>query len=157
MKMTIRTVLLTMILSGVAQAQVERNGWKLVYVDYYDEKGMPPLENKAARIYGEPSFVIFVKDSPRQAGDKYPRLLMKEMYAKDFGETATKSGPSQVMSLLEFDCGRSLCRTVKILKSDGTKEEPESAERWRWLDVSDLAPYKAMLDHACRPRTAPKK
>jgi hypothetical protein len=77
MKMTIRTVLLTLTLLGsylIGQAQIgkiEQHGWKLVFVAWYDET---TGKEKTDKHYGRPRGVFYVKDYPYKVGEEFPKL-----------------------------------------------------------------------------------
>ncbi len=79
MKMTIRTVLLTLTLLGgysIGQAQIEQHWWKLIHVKYKDDRTATKNDSNE---YGEPSAAFFVKDYPYEVGKEYPKLLVMQL------------------------------------------------------------------------------
>jgi hypothetical protein len=159
MKITIRTVLLTLTLLGgylIGQAQIgkiDQHGWKLIFVTYKDEN---TVTEKTDKEYGEPSVAFFVKDYPYKIGQEYPKVLSMSLRE---GATVEKerAGAGLRASLLEFDCGRRLHRAVKWVLTDGSEVESNEPYVGAWRDIPEESPLEAMLKYACRPRTSPKK
>jgi hypothetical protein len=160
MKITIRTVLLTLTFMAsypVGQAQtpsIEKHGWKLVFVTWYDET--TGIE-KTDKEYGRPCAVFYVKDYPYKAGDEFPKLLDMHMIEALTVES-DDVGLQIVMSLSEYDCKKRKYRTLKNFMSDGSERTAKEGEfiGW-WEDILEGAPADAMLKYACRPRTSPKQ
>ena len=163
MKITIRTVLLTLILLGgysIGQAQIgkiEQHGWKLVFVTYKDEN---TVTEKTDKEFGEPSVAFFVKDYPYQVGKEYPKLLVMDLSEQIGVDSVTvKTGPAPGLrkTLHEFDCRRELERTIRWFWTDGTDEDRRKLfEKTQWDEVLPDTPMEAIFKYACRPRTASK-
>src|SRR5262249_55126056 len=129
MKMTIRTVLLTLTVLGsylIGQAQTPRtdaNGWKLILVTYKEE----PSTEKSDKEHGEPSVAFFVKDAPYYVNRKYRSLLVIYL-----SKEVTIRGPYPHVgtrkTLMEFDCERRLTHTVRWYMSDGSEREASLAD-----------------------------
>jgi hypothetical protein len=164
MKITIRTVLLTLTLLGgysIGQAQtakIDQHGWKLVFVTYKDDKN---FTEKTDKEYGEPSVAFFVKDYPYQVGKEYPKLLVMDL-SEQIGvdSVSVKTGPAPGLrkTLEEFDCRRELHRTIRWFWTDGTDEDRRKLfEKTQWDEVFPDTPMGAIFKYACRPRTPSKK
>jgi hypothetical protein len=156
MKMTIRTVLLTLTLLGgclMGQAQTPRteaNGWKLILVTYKEE----PSTEKSDKEYGEPSVAFFVKDAPYYVNRKYRSLLVISL-----SKEVTIRGPYKGTrkTLMEFDCERRLAHTVRWYMSDGSEREVSLADLRSWRDIVPKTVLEDLLKYACRPKTSPKQ
>jgi len=156
MKITIRTVLLTLTLLGsylIGQAQIDKidqHGWKLIFVKYKAEPDYGPDHKE----YGEPSAAFFVNDYPYQVGKEYPKLLVMQLTEL---RIVTSFGAGTRKYLYEFDCGRRLARVIRWFRANGTEGDNRTqAEKLTWTEVPPDKPLEAIFKYACRPRTASK-
>jgi hypothetical protein len=154
MKITLRTVLLTLTLLGsylIGQAQIgkiEQHGWKLVFVKY---KAEPEYET-GHKEYGEPSVAFFVKDYPHQAEKENPKLLVMQLTEL---RIVTSFGAGTRSYLYEFDCGRRLARGIRWI--DKKEEDKRNLiEKSQWSEALPDTPMDAIFKYACRPRTSSK-
>src|SRR5262249_3002398 len=140
--------------SGLAQ-QIEKHGWKLVFVTWLDEE---TATEKTDKDYGRPSIAFFVKDYPYKVGQEFPKLLSVNLL-EPLTVDSKDVGPHIQMSLDEFDCSRRLGRTIKRFWTDGTEDDQKKnlILRLPWDDVLPGTPYEAMFKYACRPRASTKK
>lgn len=157
MNIVIRMVLLLTVLLAsyqVGQAQqIEKHGWKLVFVTWLDET---TGTEKTDKDYGRPSVAIYAKDYPYKVGQEYPKLLIATLQER-LTIDSRDMGPHVQTTLDEFDCQRGLLRTVKTFWTDGSETQPNFVDRYKWNDSLEGSPAEALLKYACRPRTPSKK
>src|SRR5262245_25888610 len=120
--------ILCAVLTQAVSAQIEKHGWKLVFVTWLDETTGTEKNDKD---YGRPDVVIYVKDYPYKVGQEHPKLLSVNLLGQQPVDSRDV-GPHIRMTLEEFDCGRGLLRTVKTFWTDGSETQPNLVERTKW-------------------------